>query len=160
MAKVVAPITAKVEVIGKPKQSSYGDGHYHPCLFLDESKQGDEAKIWKSLSGEEVSQLMKGDRVQLVPAGQDKNGNPKHNIVLLSPATPATTPRPAPTTPGLTADQKRAIATFGADIIAAYAFLYKQAREQLEPIGASEETIRAAASSALIACQRKLGLDR
>lgn len=158
MAKVVSPITAKVEVIGKLKEGNYGP--YRSVLFLDQSQpEGtEEAKIWKSLTEEEAMPLTKGAMVQLVPAGQDKNGNDRHNIVLMN--SPTATAPASPVSPGLTADQKRAIATFGTDIIAAYKFLYERAKAELEPLGASEETIRAAASSALIACQRKLGFDR
>jgi hypothetical protein len=75
MAKVIAPITALVEVIGKPRESSYEVGKfYYPTLFIDLSQpEGAEArKIWKNLSGDEVSQIQKGDRVQLVPAGKVK----------------------------------------------------------------------------------------
>lgn len=165
MAKVVMPLICTVEVIGKPKQSSHGNGYYHSVLFLDESKTGEAAKIWKSLSGEEVSRVMKGDLVQLVPAGNDSKGNVKHNIVLLSStATTVPTTAPAPLqsqpVPGLTPEQKRAIAAWGSDVIKAYSFLYQQAKAELEQHGASEETIRAAASSALIACQQHGLLDR
>lgn len=161
MAKIVSPVIARIEVIGKPKESQHQAGsYYYPTLFLDESLQGDEAKIWKNLSGDEVSQLKKGDRVQLIPAGTDQKGNPNHNIVLLDTAAPTTAPPVQPANPGLTAGQKRAIAQFGTDIIAAYKFLYERAKAELEPIGASEETVRVCASSALIACQKKLGFDR
>ncbi len=84
MAKVVTPITATVEVIGKLKESTYSPGtFYHPVLFLDAAKQGEEAKIWKNLTDEEVAQLKKGDRVQLIPIGQDKSGKDKHQIVKI-----------------------------------------------------------------------------
>lgn len=162
MAKVVAPITAVVELITQAKQGEYGP--YRSVLFLDEIT-GD--KIWKSFDpdSEELALLTKGARVQLIETGKTKSGKASHNIVLLerlpAPNIPAPTPTPqTAATPSLTADQKRAIASFGGDMIAAYKFLYSQAKHELEPLGASEETIRAAASSTLIACQRKLGFDR
>lgn len=156
MAKVVAPLICKVEAIGRPKQSSYSDSFYHPVLFVNEAVEGDAGKIWKNLSPEEVSQLMKGDRVQLVPAGKDKNGNDKHNIIILdsSPTAPVQ-PSTVSNLVGLTDDQKRAIATFGVDVIKAYAFLYQQATDELQPLGASEEAIRDATSAALIAAQKR-----
>ncbi len=164
MSKVVAPITATVEFITKEKEGEFGP--YRSVLFLDENKSGEEAKIWKSFdpSAEELALLTKGARVQLVESGKSKSGKISHNIVLLERMAAPTIPTsPPPTTHQgvvLHPDQKRAIASFGSDIIAAYKFLYQQARKELEPLGASEETIRAAASSALIACQRKLGFDR
>lgn len=159
MAKVVTPITARVEVIGKLKEGNYGP--YRSCLFIDQSQPegSEEAKIWKSLTEEESAPLVKGAIVQLVPAGGDKNGNDRHNIVLMDAPTTPTTATVQPATPGLTPDQKRAIATFGTDIVKAWAFLYREARKELGD-EACEETVRACASSALIACQRKLGFDR
>ncbi len=87
MAKVVSPIAAKVEVIGRPRESSYEAGKfYYPTLFIDLSQpEGAEtAKIWKNLSEDEVSQIQKGDRVQLISIGKDRGGKDRHNIVLLS----------------------------------------------------------------------------
>lgn len=83
MAKVVQAITAKVEVIGKLKTGNYGK--YRSVLFLDQSQpQGSEAaKIWKSLSEEEAKDLTQGAIVQLVPAGKDRNGKDKHNILRI-----------------------------------------------------------------------------
>jgi hypothetical protein len=89
MAKVVSPLTVRVEVIGKPKESSYQPNtFYYRTLFIDLSKpEGSEAaKIWKSLSSDEVSQIVKGDVVQLVPAGIGESGKTKHNIVITQPA--------------------------------------------------------------------------
>lgn len=89
MAKVVTPILCKVVAIGKPKESTYTPGQfYNPVLFADTSypEGSEEAKLWKNLSSEEVSQIQKGDAVQLVPIGTDKHGNPKHQIVKLTPA--------------------------------------------------------------------------
>ncbi len=165
MAKVVTPVTAKVEFITQEKQGDYGP--YRSVLFLNEVT-GD--KIWKSFDpdSEELALLTKGARVQLIETGKSKSGKISHNIVLLerlpAPTIPATAPAPdpLPTHQGIVLhpDEKRAIATFGTDIIKAYGFLYGEAKRVLEPLGASEETIRAAASSALIACQRKLSFDR
>lgn len=85
MAKVVAPINARVEVIGKVKQGEYGP--YRSVLFIDLSQpEGAEtAKLWKSFNDndETVAQLSKGSRVQLVPSGKDKAGKDKHSIVLV-----------------------------------------------------------------------------
>ena len=83
MAKVVSAITATVEVIGKLKDGNYGP--YRSVLFLDQAQPvgSEAAKIWKSLSEAEAAPLSKGARVQLVPAGKDRSGKDKHNIVLL-----------------------------------------------------------------------------
>lgn len=147
MAKVVAPITAIVEVIGKPRESKHQAGsYYYPTLFLDESREGDDAKIWKNLSGDEVSQIKKGDRVQLVPAGKSQSGGDKHNIVLLSsapaaavptpiaassaPDTPAPALAPAPVRPGpvpvtFTTEQKQALAQKAVQNAAFLAFCWE-----------------------------------
>ena len=98
MAKVVQAITAKVEAIGKLKTGNYGK--YRSVLFLDQSQpQGSEAaKIWKSLSEEEAQDLTQGTIVQLVPAGKDRNGKDKHNILRINansaPATKRVVHRP------------------------------------------------------------------
>ena len=103
MAKVVSAITATVEVIGKLKDGNYGP--YRSVLFLDQAQPaGSEvAKIWKSLSEAEAAPLSKGARVQLVPAGKDRSGKDKHNIVLLegqAVSTPVVQPQsPIPPTP-------------------------------------------------------------
>jgi len=170
MAKVVVPVSAIVEVIGKAKESSYEPGtYYHPVLFLDESKAGDERKIWKNLSTEESGQLRKGDRVQLIPVGQDKQGKDKHQIVKFGgiefPANPVPVPvHPSQVTPqakpgdvGLSADTKRAIAAYVEELGGLYAFCLDTAQKK---IGASSdsETVRCAASSLFIAASRKFGL--
>lgn len=133
MAKVVAPITASVEVIGKPRESSYEAGSfYYPTLFIDllQPEGVEIRKIWKNLSSDEVSQIKKGDRVQLIPAGKDKNGKDKHNIVLLD--APAVSDSPAHESTsvaeedGWSPEQKRAMAArsdclsvaYGTDIAA------------------------------------------
>lgn len=83
MAKVVQAITVKVEVIGKLKTGNYGK--YRSVLFLDQSQlqESEAAKIWKSLSEEEAKDLTQGTVVQLVPAGKDRNGKDKHNILRI-----------------------------------------------------------------------------
>ncbi len=161
MAKVVTPITAVVEVIGKPKESTFTPGqHYYPVLFLDAALQGDAAKIWKNLTDEEVAQLRKGDRVQLVPIGQDKQGKDKHQIVKLG-GEPVplsqVTPQASPSDVGMTADLKRAIAGYVEDMGNLYSFCLDVAQKK---VGAScdAETVRCMASSLFIASQRKFGL--
>ena len=84
MASVVTPLTCTVEVIGRPKESKYEAGkYYYPTLFQLVGDSTDTGKIWKNLSGNEITQIQKGDQVQLIPIGQDKSGNTKHQIVLL-----------------------------------------------------------------------------
>lgn len=98
MAKVVQAITAKVEAIGKLKAGNYEK--YRSVLFLDQSQpQGSEAaKIWEWLSEEEAKDLTQGAIVQFVPAGKDRNGKDKHNILRIetnsSPAAKQTVHRP------------------------------------------------------------------
>jgi hypothetical protein len=172
MAKVVTPITATVEVIGKLKESTYSPGtFYHPVLFLDAAKQGEEAKIWKNLTDEEAAQIKKGDRVQLVPIGQDKSGKDKHQIVKFGgvefPANPVpvpacptpsqVNPQASPSDVGMAPDLKRAIAAYVEELGGLYAFCLDVSQKK---IGAScdAETVRCMASSLFIASQRKFGL--
>ncbi len=158
MAKVVAPIIATVEIIGKPKPSTYQEGaFYYSTLFLDESKSGDEAKIWKSLSEEEVQQLRKGVRVQLVPAGKDRQGKDKHNIVLLdAPAAPQTAPAAQADPYRLTDDQKRDVAAYVSQMGDLLNYCRTVAQQKLGNV--DEETIRTSTSTLFIAAQRKFGL--
>ncbi len=98
MAKVVQAITAKVEAIGKLKTGNYEK--YRSVLFLDQAQPpgSEAAKIWKSLSEEEAKDLTQGAIVQLVPAGKDRNGKDKHNILRIdtnsSPTAKQTVHRP------------------------------------------------------------------
>jgi hypothetical protein len=165
MAKVVAPIVAIVEIIGKPKPSSYQEGEfYYPTLFLDQSKEGDEAKIWKSLSEDEVSQLRKGARVQLVPAGTTKNGQAKHNIVLMD--APAIAPQHTPHQPiaptqqadpyRMSDEQKRDVAAYVSQMGDLLAYCRNVAQQKLGEV--EEETIRTSTASLFIAAQRKFNL--
>lgn len=165
MAKVVSPIAAKIEVIGRPRESSYEAGKfYYPTLFIDLSQpEGLEAaKIWKNLTEDEVSQIQKGDRVQLISVGKDKSGKDKHNIVLLdSPTTVPKSPpgQPAPLTSEWTPDQKRAIASFVEDQADLLGFCLKVSREKFanpqNPLVETEESIRTLATSLYITTQHK-----
>lgn len=165
MAKVVSPITAKIEVIGKLKESSYHLGQYYrSVLFIDLNKpEGSEAaKIWKSLTDPECEGLTRGSAVQLVPAGTDKNGKDKHNIVLVDDNSPAAVKSSADDTPPAsewTPDQKRAIASFVEDQADLLGFCLKVSREKFanphNPLVETEESIRTLATSLYITTQRK-----
>lgn len=165
MAKVVSPIAAKIEVIGRPRESSYEAGKfYYPTLFIDLSQpEGSEAaKIWKNLTEDEVSQIQKGDRVQLISVGKDKSGKDKHNIVLLSQSSPSAVKSSADNTPSAsewTPDQKRAIASFVEDQADLLGFCLKVSREKFanpqNPLVETEDSIRTLATSLYITTQRK-----
>lgn len=165
MAKVVTPITARVEVIGKPKESSYSPGqYYYPTLFIDlaQADGSESAKIWKSLSGDEVSQIVKGDVVQLVPAGNDANGRVKHNIVVAqSPAGHLPTGSPnRDRVSSLDADTKRAIAAYVDSQSDLYRFCWDAAAAKLEGKATEEETTRCMATTLYLGAVQKFGLDR
>ena len=165
MAKVVSPITAKVEVIGKLKESSFQPGQYYrSVLFIDKSQpEGSEAaKIWKSLSDLECEGLAKGGAVQLIPAGADKNGKDKHNIVLLGDSNPAaikSSPDDTPPVSEWSSEQKRAIASYVEGQADLLGFCLKVSREKFanlpSPLVASEESIRTLATTLYITTQRK-----
>lgn len=165
MAKVVSPIAAKIEVIGRPRESSYEAGKfYYPTLFIDLSQpEGSEAaKIWKNLTEDEVSQIQKGDRVQLISVGKDKSRKDKHNIVLLSQSSPSAVKSSADNTPlscEWTPDQKRAIASFVEDQADLLGFCLKVSREKFanphNPLVETEESIRTLATSLYITTQHK-----
>jgi hypothetical protein len=156
MAKVVTPVTCKVILISKPKQSSYGEGQtYHAVLFADQAyPEGvEEAKIWKNLTPDEVIQLQKGDIVQLVPAGTDKNGKPKHQIVTLTPAASryeqavidhqTRTLKPK----GWSDDEKRMIAAKVSEHAKLMRFCLEMARSQFGDLLETEESLRCAATT-------------
>lgn len=165
MAKVVSPIAAKIEVIGRPRESSYEAGKsYYPTLFIDLSQpEGSEsAKIWKNLTEDEVSQIQKGDRVQLISVGKDKSGKDKHNIVLLAQSNPSAVKSSADDTPlasKWTPDQKRAIASYVEGQADLLGFCLKVSREKFanprNPLVETEESIRTLATSLYITTQRK-----
>jgi hypothetical protein len=185
MAKVVTPITAKVEVIGKPKaSSSEPNSFYFPCLFIDlaQPEGSESAKIWKSLSADEVSQICKGDVVQLVPAGQNKNGKVKHNIVIGLNSTESTEFSTAESPDIRTTDQtdrgtslpsrnksksvdidaetKRQIATFIVAQSDLYRFCYQTAQTKLDGVTDNLETTRCMTTTLYLGAVRKFGLDR
>ena len=155
MAKIVNPITAKIEVVGKLKEGDFGA--YCPVLFIDLAKPegSEEAKIWKSLSADEAAPLRRGATVQLIPAGTAKNGKEKHNILLMD-APPAPPSTPAPTTGHLSLDQKRAIAAY----VDGMGDLLKYCRDTaIAKLGdCDEETIRCSTASLFIAASRKFNL--
>ena len=165
MAKVVAPVAAKVEVIGRPRESSYEAGKfYYPTLFIDLSQpEGAEAaKIWKNLTEDEVSQIQKGDRVQLISVGKDKSGKDKHNIVLLGDSSPAATKSSPDDTPPVgewSLEQKRAIASYVEGQADLLGFCLKVSREKFanphNPLVESEESVRSLATTLYINAQRK-----
>lgn len=165
MPKIVTPIIAVVEMIGKAKESTFNEGgFYHSVLFLDESLSGDEAKIWKSMFPDEVEQLRKGDRVQLIPAGLDKNGKEKHQIVKLS-GLPSGTTQSTATKPrgdrppsevsytGMSDETRLATATYIGQMGRLYAFCLKTAKQELGD--EDSETIRCMASALFIAADRR-----
>jgi hypothetical protein len=170
MSKVVTPIAARVEVIGKPKESSFNPGtYYYSTLFIDLSQpEGSEsAKIWKSLSGDEVSQILKGDLVQLVPAGHDKNGKPKHNIVVTQPRPAVPQPQGDKSEPiadkglgQLSPDTKWAIAAYVDSQSDLYRFCYQTAQGKLDGMTNDLETTRCMATTLYLGAVRKFGLDR
>jgi hypothetical protein len=169
MSKVVSPVTVRVEVIGKPKESTFQPGqYYYPTLFIDLSQPegAESAKIWKSLSGDEVSQICKGDVVQLVPAGQDKNGREKHNIVISAAANPSQNlskdfhDRTISKSVDIDADTKRAIATYIVSQSDLYRFCYQTAQTKLDGFVDDLETTRCMATTLYLGAVRKFGLDR
>jgi hypothetical protein len=159
MAKVVTPITCKVIAIGRPKESTYTPGQfYHPVLFADTRyPEGDaQAKLWKNLAVEEVEQLRKGDTVQLVPIGMDKQGNPKHQIVKVSPmvssreqqAVSDHQTRALVSTSGEWSDQQKwAIAGKVTQNAKLLRFCLETAQAQFSDLMTSEESIRCLATT-------------
>ncbi|WP_019502273.1 hypothetical protein [Pseudanabaena sp. PCC 6802] len=150
MAKVVTPDIATVEVIGRAKQSNYSDDVYHPCLFTLASG----GQIWKSLNQSEASQLSKGDRVQLVPAGTDSKGNTKHNIVRMENPPNAVTTEAV----GLSTQEKQAIATYIQQQAKVLRYCYESAAGELGSLELSEESIRASAHTLYLAASKHFKL--
>ncbi len=154
MAAVVSPIRARVEHISKPKPSKHQEGsYYYAVLFLDQSKSGDDAKIWKSLSGDEVSQVMVGDLVDLVPAGKTPKGEDKHNLVLVSAATQQQAEKPQQTKE----ERKAEICRYVESLADLLVFCRQTAIAKLGP-DTDEETIRCSTQALLIQTCKKFSL--
>lgn len=122
-------------------------------MDLSQPDGSDAAKIWKNLSGDEVSQLMRGDQVKLVPAGMDRNGKPKHNIMLVN-DTQANSDEPGL----LEQNTKQAIATYVQEMSKLYRYCWGQAANQLGGMATEEESVRCAASSLFIAAKQKFSI--
>ncbi len=164
MAKVVTPVVCKVIIIGRPKESTFTPGQvYYPVLFADTSypEGHEDAKIWKNLSGDEVTQIQKGDMVQLVPIGVDKNGRDKHQIVVITPLPSVREQAVAdhhqrtlkPT--GMWSDeQKRAIAGKVAQEAKLMRFCLETAKAQFGDLVESEESLRSLATTLFIQALR------
>lgn len=165
MAKVVTPLTCRVMAIGRPKESSYSPGQfYHPVLFADTCyPEGDEqAKLWKNLSADEVALIHKGDLVQLVPIGTDKQGKVKHQILLMTPAHTVSASLDVVSDVLSQADwsneHKREIAAYVEQQANLLKFCWSTARAKLEGVVTTEESMRCAASTLFIAASKKFGL--
>lgn len=176
MAKIVTPIVCKVVAIGRPKESTFAPGQYYqPVLFVDTSyPEGDEqAKLWKNLTPQEVEQLRKGDTVQLVPIGADKQGNPKHQIVKVNPqadrlnsshsfaAQPTNSAQRAiadyekrKIQPSMSDQDKREVANQIAIHAAVMRFCLETARAQFSDFVQSEESIRTLATTLFLSVTR------
>lgn len=161
MAKVVSPVICKIVAIGRPKESNYALGQfYHPVLFADTSypEGHEDAKVWKNLSSDEVAQLQKGDTVQLVPVGKDKQGNDKHQIVKLTPAPSkeqqaiadhhTRTLQPAPGE--WSESEKRAIAAKVTQNAKLFKFCLETATVEVGHLLTTEESLRSVATTLFI----------
>lgn len=156
MASVVTPILCTVEHITGIKSGQFGD--YRSVLFLTATGE----KIWKSFpaDADEVNQIHKGDRVQLIRAGKDKSGKDKHNIVLLDSPTAVSDPPPNESTTVAAGEwspeRKRAIALYLESQLSLLGHCDKQARQTFD--GLPEETIQKYAVTLFLAAQKKFGL--
>lgn len=154
-------IKARVEHITGLKQGQWGE--YRSVLFIRPDKDGDNAKVWRSFKPHEVSQFQKGQTVNLIPTNRD--GRQTWDIELIdtsqqqlssSPPEQAQKEQQA-SKPVLTNDQKVAIAAYVDQMADLYAYCFSTASTKLD--GATEETVRAAASSLFISTQRKFDLS-
>ena len=157
MASVVTPILCTVEHITGIKSGQFGD--YRSVLFLTPTRE----KIWKSFPADanEASLIKKGDLVQLIPAGKDKSGKDKHNIMLLEESTNVPTSQPpqpeaVPVAEQWSAERKRAIACYLESQLALLAYCDKQARQTFD--GLPEETVQKYSVTLFLAAQKKFGL--
>jgi len=153
MAKIVAPVRARVEIIGRLKESTYQPGNfYRSVLFIDlgQPEGSEAAKVWKSLAEAECEGLTQGSIVQLVPAGLDKNGKVKHNIVLESP----TIVEALPVEPGWTSAEKKAIAAKVEQHSDLLRFGLETSRRKFSDLVESEESLRCLATTLYIQAQK------
>ena len=147
-------ILSRVEHLTDVRQGQYGD--YISVLFLRSDREGDEAKVWRSLKPQEATQFAIGQQVYLVPA--HRNGKNTWDVELLDTSQTSVTngdggrdggrDRPPPS--------REAIEGYCGSMTRLYAYCHQQAIAAMP--GASDAAIQACASSVFIAAQRKFGL--
>ena len=159
MAKIVTAILARIEAIGKLKESSYQpNSYYRSVLFVDVNEPDPEkAKLWKSLSESECQGLAKGSMVQLVPRGMTKEGVPQHNIVLMDDKPPVVAPTstPAPQASGWSPDEKRALATLVQQHSDLLRYCLETSRTKFDGLVTEEESFRCLATTLFLSALRE-----
>ena len=149
-------ILATVAAIGKVKEGDYGP--YQSILF--EAPQLPDGKVWRSMNPEQAAAFTRGQQAYLVPT-TNKAGKPSWDIELLGDTPPQPPPQPAAAATGgptIPDDRKRAIASYISDLAPLYGYCYQQAHSQLEPHGASQDAVQAAASALFDSAVRRFSL--
>lgn len=107
---------------------------------------GEEVTLWGRVDDEALAALHKGQKVQLV---QDSKG---YKLLAVAPSSPPAQQQ------GMTADQKRAIATYVTEQSRLFRFCWDTAQQQMHGVeGLTNEDLRAIASLLHIAVQKKFG---
>lgn len=144
-------LTAQVLFPAKEWETQYG-----PRLNAKvKVANGEETKLWGDPGDAVLLALRKGQTIQVA-----KDGKGKYSLVEQAPA-PGQSPvveAPPLDTGELDADTKSAISSYITSRADLYAFCFKQASRALEEMGATDETVKCAASTLFISAQKKFGI--
>ncbi|NJR56525.1 MAG: hypothetical protein HC768_19425 [Acaryochloris sp. CRU_2_0] len=144
-------LTATVKFPAKEFDTQYGPRLNARITLPD----GEETKLWGSPGDAALQSLRKGQSIQVA-----KDAKGKYSLVEQAPA-PGQPPsdEPQPLDAGeLAGEVKSAIASYITNRADLYAFCFKQASRALGEAGASEETVKCAASTLFISAQKKFGI--
>jgi hypothetical protein len=144
-------LIAKVKFPAKEFDTQYGKRLNAKVELLD----GEEIKLWADPGDSTLLSLRKGQSIQVV---KDTKG--KYSLLEQPPAPSQSLVAEAhPVDTGeLAGEVKSAIASYITNRADLYAFCFKQASRALGEVGASEETVKCAASTLFISAQKKFGI--
>jgi len=145
-------IRASVSFITREKAGEYGP--YRSVLFIRADRQGEDAKVWRSMKPHEAEGFSKNQQVYLIAT--ERKGKPTWDVELIDSV--EATPPAQPTAQGMDPEQKREIAAYVGEMGDLWAYCLQTAQTK---IGASVdgETVRCMASSLFISASRKFDLE-
>jgi hypothetical protein len=121
---------------------------------------GSEEQIWFKAGQQPHAALQKGQSVQVL--FEEHNGKTQRRLIVNESAQPEATTSPLVVQPGMSLEQKQALAAYVEEQAALLGYCLKTSRERFAsadaPLVESEESIRALAVSLYIAAQRRFSM--